>query len=261
MSNSYSSFCDDFYFDMYVNTELELPTQRDTILAFYERIQKQYPSMGNFYRRQEDNYYLEEDRTSGTYCWVGLELDRIGSGIVNPTNLELPCQQNKFVLELMPYMLSVSHLDIDSLDVTFAMDFEYSGNHDEVIAEALLGQSSFTNLLDSTHVQTIGFSPVMVLALTPDYYTQMRISVKSKTSIYEPGEKRPTTDESISLSFTIRQYPTPNQKFDPLKSFEIQYHMARDLMDEKIIPQFAQPLKNIISEKGLTFKEGFENGS
>jgi len=32
MSNAYSSLCDDFYLDMYVNTELELPTQRDTVL-------------------------------------------------------------------------------------------------------------------------------------------------------------------------------------------------------------------------------------
>ncbi len=42
--NSYSSLCDDFYLDMYINTELELPTGRDTILSFFERIQKQFPS-------------------------------------------------------------------------------------------------------------------------------------------------------------------------------------------------------------------------
>jgi hypothetical protein len=70
MSNAYSSLCDDFYLDMYVNTELELPTQRDTILAFFERIQKQFGSMGCFYRREDNEYCLEEDRSAGRYRWV-----------------------------------------------------------------------------------------------------------------------------------------------------------------------------------------------
>ena len=39
MDNIYGSLCDEFYLEMYVNTELELPSQRDTILTFFERIQ------------------------------------------------------------------------------------------------------------------------------------------------------------------------------------------------------------------------------
>ena len=46
MANGYASLCDDFYLDMFVNTELELPFESDTVLAFFERIQKQYPTMG-----------------------------------------------------------------------------------------------------------------------------------------------------------------------------------------------------------------------
>ena len=88
MPNSYSSLCDDFYLDMYINTELELPTGRDTILSFFERIQKQFPSMGRFYRRENNEYYLEEDRNPGQYRWVSLEIDRIGSGVANPSDFE-----------------------------------------------------------------------------------------------------------------------------------------------------------------------------
>jgi hypothetical protein len=46
MANGYSSLCDDFYLDMFVNTELDLSLQSDTVLTFFERIQKQYPTMG-----------------------------------------------------------------------------------------------------------------------------------------------------------------------------------------------------------------------
>ena len=55
MLNSYSSLCDDFYHDIYINTNLELLAQRDTILAFFERVQKQFPSMGNFSRREKND--------------------------------------------------------------------------------------------------------------------------------------------------------------------------------------------------------------
>jgi len=250
--NPYSSLCDDFYFDMYINTELDLPTGRDTILVFFERIQKQFPTMGCFYRRGNNEYCLEEDRNLGQYRWISLEMDRIASGIANPSDFEMAYSQDKLVLELMPYMLSVNHLDIDSLDVTFAMDFDYAGSHDEVIAEALLGQSAFNCLLDSPDVRPIGFSPAMVLALTDDNHTQARISIESKTSVYEPEKKSQGQDEAICLSLTIRQYPRAAGIFNPLESFENQCRLAREFMDEKIVPYFVQPLTEKIAQKRLT---------
>ncbi len=147
-TNSYSSLCDDFYLDMYINTILNLPSERDTILAFFERLQKQFPSMNRFYQRDKKQFMLEENRDIGQYRWATIETDRIGSGVVNPTNLESAYDQHRLILELCPYMLSVSHLDIDSLDVTFTMDFDYTGNHDEVIAEALLRTSAFSCFFD-----------------------------------------------------------------------------------------------------------------
>jgi len=250
--NTYSSLCDDFYFDMYINTELDLPTERDTILAFFERIQKQYPSMGTFYRRGNNEYCLEEDRNLGQYRWISLEIERIASGVANPPDFEMACSQDKLVLELMPYMLSVNHLDIDSLDVTFAMDFDYAGSHDEVIAEALLGQSAFNSILDSPDVRSIGFSPAMVVALSEDDYTQARISVESKTSVFEPEKKTRGDGEAICLSLTIRQYPSATGIFNPIESFENQCRLAQEFMDEKIVPNFVQPLTETIAQKRLT---------
>ncbi len=255
--NSYNSLCDDFYLDMYVNTELDLPTQRDTILVFFEQIQKQFPSMGRFYRREKNDYCLEEDRSMGQYRWVALEIDRIGSGVVNPSDFEEAYCQDRFILGLIPYMLGVSHLDITSLDVALAMDFDYAGNHDEVIAEALFGSTAFNCLLELPDSKAIGFSPVVVVALSDDQRTQARISVESKTTPdliggYEPGERRQSTDNAISLSLTIRQYPGTGEKFDALKSFENQCRLAEELMAEKIIPNFVKPLTETIAQRRLT---------
>ncbi|MCK4293669.1 MAG: hypothetical protein KAY65_10765 [Planctomycetes bacterium] len=250
--NSYNSLCDDFYVDMCINTELDLPTQRDTVLAFFERIQKQFPSMGRFYRRENNEYCLEEDRSLGQYRWVTLEIDRIASGVVNPSSFEMAYHQDRLVLELVPYMLSVSHLDIDSLDVTFTMDFDHTGSHDEVIADALFGSTAFNCLLDLPGARPIGFSPAIVVALSDDCHTQGRISIESKTSVYEPRKKEQSGDEAISLSFTVRRYPPTSGGFDPLESFDHQCRLAEEIMAEKIVPNFVQPLTETIAQKRLT---------
>ena len=62
MGTTYGSFCDDFYVNMNLNTELELPRERDTILHFFERIQRQFPTMNTFYQRETGEFCLEENR-------------------------------------------------------------------------------------------------------------------------------------------------------------------------------------------------------
>jgi hypothetical protein len=250
--NSYSSLCDDFYIDMFVNTELDLPAERDTVLTYFDRIQRQYPRMGRFLRRDSNEYYLEEDHGSGQYRWVSLEVDRIGSGVVNPASFDEAYQQDKLILELIPYMLGVTPLDFDSLDVTFAMDFDCAGNHDEVIAEALFGTSAFGSLLDLPHGKPIVFSPAMVISLADDTRTQARVSIESKTSIFEPGDKEQDRDESISLALTVRQYPLTHERFDPMASFERQCLIAEELMAEHIVRHFVQPLTEAIAQRRST---------
>jgi hypothetical protein len=248
-TNSYGSLCDDFYVDMYVNTELDLPTERDTILTFFDRIQRQFPTMGRFARRENGEYCLEEDPVSGQSRWVSLEVDRVGSGAVNPSSFEEIYHQDKLVLELIPYMLGVSPLDVDSQDLTFAMDFDCAGNHDEIISEALFANSAFGSLLDWPHVKPIVFSPAIVITLSSDEYTQSRVSVESKTSVYEPGEKEQTRDEAITLSLTVRQYPKPNERFDPVVALERQCLLVEELMAERILRNFVQPLTEVIAQR------------
>ncbi len=67
----------------------------------------------------------------------------------------------------------------------------------------------------------------------------------------EIKKKSYKSNEAISLSFTIRQYPQPKGKFDTAASFKRQCQLAEELMTEKIIPNFVQPLTNVISQKRL----------
>lgn len=252
MSDSLSSFCDDFYIDMCVNTELDLPTERDTLLTFFERLRRQYPTMGNFYRRQENEYYLEEEQSTGGYHWVSLEPDRLIGGMVNPADYEQAYELHRLVLELAPYMLGLSPLDISSLDVIFTMDFECPGSHDEVIAEVVLGSGAFNCLADLPQAKTIGFSPALVVALTEDSHTQARISIEPKTSVYDPRKPKRDEEGTISLALTVRRYPHSTGKFDAAESFQRQCRLAEELMNEKVLPGLVRPLNDVIAQKRLS---------
>ena len=135
--NRYSSLSDDFYVNMNLSTEMELPSGRESILQFFERLQKKYPTMRNFYCREKGDFILEEDKEQGHYRWSTIEARRLCSGHVNPERVDDALEQHKLVLELAPYMLSLSTIDCEAIDLLFGFDFTYRGNHNQLVAEAL----------------------------------------------------------------------------------------------------------------------------
>ncbi|MCE5187527.1 MAG: hypothetical protein LLF76_15505 [Planctomycetaceae bacterium] len=249
MANSFGSFCDGLFVDMCINTQLELPSGRETILAFFERLQKQLPELNNFARRENGEYVLEEEVQGQRVRWVGLENDRIIAGCADPEELTKAYTLHNSVLDLIPYMLGVSPLDIDSMDITYTMDFDYQGNHDEVIAEALLAGSSFASLFDMPQTKAVSCCPSVVIALSDDCRLQARIAIESRTTAFDVRSEKFKADEPISLYLTVRRYPKPGPEFDMIKTYAEQCRIAESLMFEKMIPHFVQPLNNAIAQR------------
>lgn len=249
MMNGFGSFCDDFYIDMSICTQLDLPSGRETILTFFERLQKQFPEMNNFARRDTGEYVLEQEQEGQRIRWVGLEMDRIVAGFANPDDTGCAYELHHQVLELIPYMLGVSPLDIDSMDITYTLDFDYQGNHDEVIAEALLGNSSFASLFDMPGAKPVNCCPSTIVSLSDDSRLQMRIGVESRTSAFDVRGEKFKTEDPISLYFTVRRYPLPGPEFNTLTAYKEQCQMAENLIFEKVIPHFVQPLNNAIAQR------------
>jgi hypothetical protein len=249
MAHSFGSFCDGLFVDMCVNTQLELPSSRETVLAFFERLQKQNPEMNNFTRRDTGEYVLEQENDDRREQWVSLESDRIVAGCADPDDLQQAYRLHNQVLELIPYMLGVSPLDTDAMDITFTMDFDYQGNHDEVIAEALLNSSSFGSLYEYAHSRAVSCCPSMVIGLTDDCRLQARVAVESRSNIFDVRSEKYKSDEPISLYFAVRRYPKPGPDFDLLKAYQEQCRIAEQMMFERIIPNFAQPLNSAIAQR------------
>jgi len=249
MSISYSSFCDDFFVDMYVNTRFDLPSERETLLTFFERITKQFPSMKTLARDGDAGYCLEDDPQAGRNRWVSVDIDRLGSGFVNPESFQEAFELPKVVIELVPYMLGVRSLDIDSVDLTFGMDFDCAGNHNEIIAEALFSGSAFSQIFNCPGAGPLNLSPAVVVALDDDCTTRARLTVDSRTEESEIRNKKFDENKPISLYMTIRQYPCPGRDFDLKTVFDRLCRMSVDFMDEKVVPNFVMPLTNAIAHR------------
>lgn len=246
--NRYSQFCDDFYLNLNLNTEMELPTGRETILHFFERIQKKYPAMRKFYCRDRRDFVLEEDKERGNYRWASVESRRICSGYVNPPSLEAAVEQHRLVLELAPFMLSVSPLDCEALDVLFAFDFTYRGNHNQVVAEALGLSPAMERVLELPGSTVMNYEPSVTLALDEDCRTQVRLSIENRTSAYHvrTGDY---PEEQLSVYVTGRQYGSLSPDTTYVQAMANLVRTCQDIIDAHVVDHVLQPLARTIAMK------------
>ena len=244
----YSSLSDDFYVNMNLSTEMELPTNRETVLHFFERVQKTYPTMRNFYCRERGVFVLEEDKDKGNYRWCTIEPRRVCSGQVSPESIEGALDQHKLVLDLAPYMLSVSPLDCESLDLLFGFDYTYRGNHNQLVTEALGVSPAMEQLADIPGSTVINHEPSLTIALDEECRSQFRVSIETRTNAYQVriGE---FPEEQLSVYVTARQYGSlgPDKTFvETLQQLET---VCREMIDDHVVEQILDPLARTIALK------------
>jgi len=246
--NRYSSVSDDFYINMNLSTEMELPGTRETVLHFFERIQKKYPLMRKFYCRDKRDFVLEEEKDRGHYRWATVETRRVCSGQVNPASIDSAMEQHKLVLELAPFMLSVSPLDCEALDLLFGFDFTYRGNHNQLVAEALGVSPGLERMIDVPGATVINYEPSMTLALDEDCRTQVRLSIETRTNAYQvrTGEY---PEDQLSVYVTARQYGSLDPDTTFVQSLENLVQICREMVDNYVIDQVLTPLARTIAMK------------
>jgi hypothetical protein len=245
---SYGSLSDDYYVNLNLGTEMELPTSRETVLHFFERLQKKYPEMRNFYSRDRGDYVLEEDKDRGQYRWISVEPRRLSSGHVNPNSLEEAVSQHKLVLDLAPYMLSISPLDCEALDLLIGFDFTFRGNHNQLVAEALGLSPSLEKLLDLPGSSIINYEPSLTLAFDSDCRVQCRVSIETRTNAYQirSGEY---PEEQLSVYVTARQYGSLPSEKTYLTALDELSRICQDVLHNYLIDGVLKPLARTISIK------------
>jgi hypothetical protein len=243
---SYSSLADDYYVNLNLSTEMELAGSRETILHYFEQMQRKFPQMRNFYARDKGDFVLEEDKDRGSYRWCSIENRRICSGYVNPPTVEEALEQHSHAMELAPYGLSISTLDCEALDVLIGFDFSYRGNQAQLIAEALGVCPAFEKLITLPGATFIGNEPALTLSLDPECRLQCRVNVETRTNAYQirTGDFQ---EEQVSVYVTARQYGSLGPEMSYVATVDKLARLAQDVVEGHVATSLLEPLARAIS--------------
>jgi hypothetical protein len=244
--SEYGAFSDDFYLNMNLSTEMELPQSRESVLHFFEQIRRRYPKMQNFYCREKSEYVLEEEKEAGAYRWASVEPKRINAGVVNPESFEAAMEQHRTILELAPYDLSISPLDCESLSVMLGFDYAFRGNHNEILAEAIGISPGLERFTAVPYGKLLSYEPAIQFALDEDCRTQARVSFETRTNAYQvrTGD---FGEDQISVYLTVRRYDSLGINENYKDEFDRLGALCRDLADEFLVTSVLRPLQEAIS--------------
>lgn len=246
--NKYGAFCDDTYLNMHLTTEMDIPQSRDSMLHFFEQIQRRFPKLSNFYARERSEYCLEEEKEGSGHRWVSIEPRRLCSCSVNPNTIDEAIEQHCSVLELVPFSLSISHLDCESLNITMGFDFTYRGNQNDLLAEALGLIPAHEKLLEIPGTTVLGYEPAIQLSLDDDCRTQCRLAFETRTNPYQvrSGEY---TEEQLSVYLLVRRYDSLRQGENFVDELKRLAGICTDMVDNHLVENVLKPLQHTIALK------------
>ncbi len=239
MPESYRALCSDFYINQKLSLKLDLPRERQTVLDLFDRVRRQYPTMSQF-RRYRDEVALESEATADQNRWVAIRTNNIRSGTVNPDTLADAYTLHAHVLEVAPYFLSISPLDVDYLEVLFGFDIQTDRSQDEVVYEALVANTPLASLLDVPDSKVADCQPLFGLTVK-DAGGDVEVSYEIKTRSAGRGGR---ADEPISIYLTLR-------KFGPVAEVrqlaEVLTQLARlgeEMVESRVVPHLVVPIRD-----------------
>jgi hypothetical protein len=247
MTMSYGALCSDFYVNMKLGVRMELPRSREPVLELFERMRREYPKMASF-RRYKDELALESAPDDAPHRWMAIRANSVRTGVVNPTDEDEMHAVHRTAAEVCPYYLSISPLDLESIELLYGFDLTARGNHDEIVAQALLAGSPLAALLDASEARVHDCQPVLGLTFSSGAI-QSTIEVKTRTPKGEGAGER--SGEPISLYVTVRtSEPITDLKMMGRQVDELS-RRGRSLVDSLAIPNLLVPLRDEIASGSL----------
>ena len=245
MGTGFGALCTDFYVNQKLALKMDLPQERETVLHFFDRVRAGYPSMSHF-RRYTNELSLESGRDEGEYRWVALRKQTVRSGHVNPESLDNVYRFHKLLLEISPYNLSISPLDVDYLELLFGFDLECKANHNEIVFDALYGDTPMASLMDQPDATPLDIQPIIGMSLSAKCDVQAYFEVKTRTTQSQVRNNKFRT-EPISVFLTLRKYGALRNLEELKEIFDMLSEHCERLTEDKVIPDLLAPISRAIS--------------
>ena len=244
--NRYNSLCDDFYVNMNLSTENDRPANRQTVLHFFERVQ-------NLPHHEE--FLLPG--TGATSSWkktrtVGIPVEhhRTPPGLFglrqSGRGSTMRCGSTNWSSISRP--ICFLGLDCGALDLLYRFRFAYSGNHNELIAEALGVGSAMDRILESAGGTVINCEPSITVALDEECRVQFRLSMETRSTAYHvrTGEY---PEEQLSVYVTARQYGSLAAERAYVETVRHLRQICEDMLENHVIEHVRNPLPRTIAMK------------
>ncbi len=239
MAGSFGALCNDHYVNLKIGLKLELPQRRETVLGFFERMRRQYPAMSEF-RKYAEELALESPVDSLPHAWLAVRSKSVRAGMVNPPTLEQAYRLHRSVIEVSPFFLDISPLDVSFVEVLFGFDLPANAKPDAVLGDVLLGQSVLGSILEMDGCQLNDFQPLMGFTLNDG--SEAWVEVKTRSDRSKPSGR----DEPVSV-FLILRKRGPIDVLDDLSTiFDQLINHGETMIDECIVPKLVRPIRESI---------------
>ncbi len=245
MATSFGALCTDFYINHKLSLKMDLPAERETVLHFFEAVRKSVPSMDRF-NRYDGELALESSRRNREYQWLSLHKTSIRTGHVNPESLPEAYTLHDLILKIAPYHLSISPLDVDFFELMLGFDLECDADHDEVVFDALYGQTPLAELMRIEGAKALDVQPLLGASLTRRGELQVYYEIKTRTKSRRGSAQR-YKEEPISVFLTLRRYG-PVDTVDAMVDVlcELGEH-AETLATDRVVPCLLMPIARQIT--------------
>jgi hypothetical protein len=247
--SSYGAFCDEFSITARLYLKLALDPSRETLIHFLDRIRREYPQLCKMRRREDGAVVLDEpEREGGSKRFMRIDPNSMRFGCHNPGSIDEVAAFSRLILEQAPYHLSLSDLDTDHMEVAFAFDLEYRGNHDELVADALLADHPLWANFIGEGQTVIDCQPFWGVSLTPDCATQAYVEVKSRTSTFEVRTNE-YEQAPLTVYSTIRRYWGFQPGNDLVDVHRELLDAAETFAASRVVPHIVRPLQQAIASR------------
>jgi hypothetical protein len=244
MSESFRALVSDMYVNQKLSVKLDLPKNRETILDLFERVRREHPMMEHF-KRDKEELALESSAGAFPHRWLAVKSNTVRAGEVNGESLRAGYDFHRRMLEIVPFYLSVSPLDIDSLELLYGFDLAAGGNHDAIVCEALFADSAFAHIADAPGAACNDCQPVLGLSLGDG--TQAIFEVKTRAGATSDPDG---ASDPISVYLTIRRKGPVKELKDVVVHLAQLIAHGEELLRTRLVPHVIQPLRRVIVSGG-----------
>lgn len=242
--DSWRTICTDFYVNQKLSLKMDLPGRRDTVLDLFDRVRRDFPMMDRL-RRYPGELALESREDDHRLAWLAIRRTSIRSGWVNPADLHESYRLHRLLLELTPYFLSISPLDVESLELVYGFDLGAETNRNAVVFDALFGDSPLRGLIGPDQEAILDSQPFVGFSLSPRCDLQAYVEVKTRTRSREVARNE-FQDQPISVYLTVRKYGPLRRLEDLVTTFgTLAGHIER-LAEQRVIPHVVMPIRETL---------------